>query len=242
MEACTQLQVQWRRWWVGVRAAQASARPGGGSGARARAAGLSWGVRPVSQSPPPQGPISLKDPQNRFWIIAVKSCGHGLPLLPDRWGAAAGRGTGTGTPHGRHPRSQHHTHPRATRLCPPGTPPAPGSTLAGRWAPTTARYGLLGRRRRGRAGAERAAAAARHTRARTHPHAPMQVLHTYDLKRRRYLGPTSMDTEMAFLMCNMGLVRGFACFVLACFTDRVSRFGAGRAVGARTRRRRSSPT
>ena len=34
-----------------------------------------------------------------------------------------------------------------------------------------------------------------------------QPLATYDLRRRRYLGPTSMDTEMAFLMCNMAQVR-----------------------------------
>lgn len=33
-------------------------------------------------------------------------------------------------------------------------------------------------------------------------------LATYDLKQRRYLGPTSMDTEMAFLMCNMCQVGG----------------------------------
>lgn len=31
----------------------------------------------------------------------------------------------------------------------------------------------------------------------------LQPINTYDLRRRRYLGPTSMDTEMAFLMCNM---------------------------------------
>jgi hypothetical protein len=28
-------------------------------------------------------------------------------------------------------------------------------------------------------------------------------LNRYDLPRRRYLGPTSMDTEMAFLMANV---------------------------------------
>ena len=34
-------------------------------------------------------------------------------------------------------------------------------------------------------------------------------MNTYDLRRRRYLGPTSMDTEMAFLMTNMaGLPAG----------------------------------
>ncbi|GAB4813919.1 hypothetical protein N2152v2_000965 [Parachlorella kessleri] len=33
------------------------------------------------------------------------------------------------------------------------------------------------------------------------------VIPRYDLRQRRYLGPTSMDTEMAFLMCNMGKVR-----------------------------------
>jgi tRNA (guanine10-N2)-methyltransferase len=29
----------------------------------------------------------------------------------------------------------------------------------------------------------------------------------YELRRRRYLGPTSMDTEMAFVMCNLGQAR-----------------------------------
>ncbi len=33
------------------------------------------------------------------------------------------------------------------------------------------------------------------------------VLSKYDLRRRRYLGPTSMDVELAFLMCNMTRVR-----------------------------------
>ncbi|KAL0027841.1 hypothetical protein WJX77_009882 [Trebouxia sp. C0004] len=33
------------------------------------------------------------------------------------------------------------------------------------------------------------------------------VIHKYGLPRRKYLGPTSMDTEMAFLMCNQGQVR-----------------------------------
>ena len=32
-------------------------------------------------------------------------------------------------------------------------------------------------------------------------------LNRYDLPRRRYLGPTSMDTEMAFLMANIGQAR-----------------------------------
>lgn len=36
----------------------------------------------------------------------------------------------------------------------------------------------------------------------------MQVVGTYDLRRRRYLGPTSMDTELAFLMCNLARVGG----------------------------------
>lgn len=35
----------------------------------------------------------------------------------------------------------------------------------------------------------------------------VQVVGTYDLRRRRYLGPTSMDTELAFMMCNLALVR-----------------------------------
>ena len=34
----------------------------------------------------------------------------------------------------------------------------------------------------------------------------MQVINTYDLRQRRYLGPTSMDTEMAFLICNLARV------------------------------------
>ncbi len=33
------------------------------------------------------------------------------------------------------------------------------------------------------------------------------VLQALDLKQRRYLGPTSMDHELALIMCNMGLVR-----------------------------------
>ncbi|EFJ46403.1 hypothetical protein VOLCADRAFT_62647 [Volvox carteri f. nagariensis] len=33
------------------------------------------------------------------------------------------------------------------------------------------------------------------------------VIDTYSLRRRRYLGPTSMDTEMALVMCNQGGVR-----------------------------------
>ena len=32
---------------------------------------------------------------------------------------------------------------------------------------------------------------------------------TYDLRRRRYLGPTSMDTEVAFIMANMAQVGGW---------------------------------
>ncbi|KDD76297.1 hypothetical protein H632_c279p2 [Helicosporidium sp. ATCC 50920] len=32
------------------------------------------------------------------------------------------------------------------------------------------------------------------------------VISKYDLRYRRYLGPTSMDTEMAFIMCNIGKV------------------------------------
>lgn len=37
----------------------------------------------------------------------------------------------------------------------------------------------------------------------------LQPINTYDLRRRRYLGPTSMDTEMAFLMCNMAQARRY---------------------------------
>jgi tRNA (guanine10-N2)-methyltransferase len=33
------------------------------------------------------------------------------------------------------------------------------------------------------------------------------ILSKYDLRRRRYLGPTSMDSELAFLMCNMCRIR-----------------------------------
>ena len=33
------------------------------------------------------------------------------------------------------------------------------------------------------------------------------ALKQYALPARRYLGPTSMDAEMAFLMCNQALVR-----------------------------------
>ncbi len=29
----------------------------------------------------------------------------------------------------------------------------------------------------------------------------------FTLRRRSYIGPTSMDTEMAFIMCNQGKVR-----------------------------------
>lgn len=32
-----------------------------------------------------QGRIDLRNPQNRFWLIVVKSNGRGLPRLPDRW-------------------------------------------------------------------------------------------------------------------------------------------------------------
>lgn len=77
-----------------------------------------------------QGRIDLRTPQNRFWLIVVKSNGRGLPLLPDRY--YFGREVAAGD---------------------------------------------------------------------------RSAVHTYDLRRRRYLGPTSMDTEMAFLMCNMCKVR-----------------------------------
>ena len=33
------------------------------------------------------------------------------------------------------------------------------------------------------------------------------IIHKYGLPHRKYLGPTSMDTEMAFIMCNQGQVR-----------------------------------
>jgi len=33
------------------------------------------------------------------------------------------------------------------------------------------------------------------------------ILNKYDLSRRRYLGPTTMDTELSFLMCNLCQVR-----------------------------------
>lgn len=39
---------------------------------------------------PLQGRIDLRTPQNRFWLIVVKSNGRGLPLLPDRWELAPG--------------------------------------------------------------------------------------------------------------------------------------------------------
>lgn len=32
------------------------------------------------------------------------------------------------------------------------------------------------------------------------------IIHKYGLPHRKYLGPTSMDTEMAFIMCNQGQV------------------------------------
>lgn len=32
-----------------------------------------------------KGPIDLSNPQNRFWLIIVKSNGRGLPLLADRY-------------------------------------------------------------------------------------------------------------------------------------------------------------
>ncbi|KAI7836781.1 hypothetical protein COHA_009361 [Chlorella ohadii] len=76
-----------------------------------------------------QGPIDLKHPQNRFWLIIVRNEVRSLPLLPDRY--YFGREVGA---------------------------------------------------------------------------ADRSPLNTYDLRRRRYLGPTSMDTEMAFLMCNMAQV------------------------------------
>ena len=33
------------------------------------------------------------------------------------------------------------------------------------------------------------------------------IIRQYSLTTRRYLGPTSMDTEMSFLMCNQAQVR-----------------------------------
>ena len=39
----------------------------------------------ASKSSALQGPINLQNPDNRFWLIVVKSNGRGLPLLPDRW-------------------------------------------------------------------------------------------------------------------------------------------------------------
>lgn len=36
--------------------------------------------------------------------------------------------------------------------------------------------------------------------------ADRKLIPTYQLKSRTYLGPTSMDAEMAFLMANQGLV------------------------------------
>lgn len=32
------------------------------------------------------------------------------------------------------------------------------------------------------------------------------IIHRFGLPRRKYLGPTSMDTEMAFLICNQAQV------------------------------------
>ena len=37
-------------------------------------------------------------------------------------------------------------------------------------------------------------------------HGNRRVLCTYSLSKRVYLGPTSMDTEIAFIMCNQGKV------------------------------------
>ena len=37
--------------------------------------------------------------------------------------------------------------------------------------------------------------------------ADRKLLPTYQLKSRRYLGPTAMDAEMAFLMANQGLAQ-----------------------------------
>ena len=34
-----------------------------------------------------------------------------------------------------------------------------------------------------------------------------KMLYKYALPQRRYLGPTSMDTELSFIMCNHALVR-----------------------------------
>ncbi|KAL4439704.1 hypothetical protein ABPG75_002705 [Micractinium tetrahymenae] len=86
-----------------------------------------------------QGRIDLRSPQNRFWLIVVKSNGRGLPLLPDRY--YFGREVAAGD---------------------------------------------------------------------------RSVVSTYDLRRRRYLGPTSMDTEMAFLMCNICKARFCSARVRRC--------------------------
>ncbi|KAI3434388.1 hypothetical protein D9Q98_002466 [Chlorella vulgaris] len=80
-----------------------------------------------------QGPIDLRSPQLRFWIVVCKPNGQGLPHLKERYYFGREVGAGDRTP-----------------------------------------------------------------------------LATYDLRRRRYLGPTSMDTEMSFLMCNMAQVRRYS--------------------------------
>lgn len=36
------------------------------------------------------------------------------------------------------------------------------------------------------------------------------IIYKYGLPHRKYLGPTSMDTEMAFIMCNQGQVHNAA--------------------------------
>ena len=45
-----------------------------------------------------------------------------------------------------------------------------------------------------------------------------RVLFDYALPKRAYLGPTSMDTEMAFIMCNQAMVRipDWTCQTLPC--------------------------
>lgn len=58
------------------------------------------------------------------------------------------------------------------------------------------------------------------------------LLDVYTLKKRLYLGPTSMDTELALVMCNMGQVsvRPF---------DRAPKLTAGGSVDGPSKRRRT---
>ena len=45
------------------------------------------------------------------------------------------------------------------------------------------------------------------------------IIHKYGLPRRKYLGPTSMDREMAFLMCNQAQVSWHTLSVAASLAD-----------------------